>query len=64
VSIWFPVFVILLLLYAIYWIDLLQQRVERLHAKVNVIRKAVAPNEAQHREVAGVHSVTDTIRVP
>jgi hypothetical protein len=43
----FPVFVIVLLLWAIYRIDLLQQRVERLHVKVNAIRQAVAPNGPQ-----------------
>jgi hypothetical protein len=42
------VIVVVLLLWAIYQIEGLQQRVERLHAKVNAIRNAVAPNEPRH----------------
>jgi hypothetical protein len=56
--------VVVLLLWAIYRIDLLQQRVERLHVKVNAIRRAVAPDAHQTDvDVADLHSVTDTIRV-
>ena len=58
------IIVVVLLLWAIYRLDVLQQRVERLHAKVNAIRAAVARNEPQSDvEVADLHSVTDTIRV-
>ena len=37
----------LLLFWAIYLIDVLRQRVERLHVKVNAIRKEVVPDEPQ-----------------
>jgi hypothetical protein len=58
------IIVVVLLLWAIYRLDVLQRRVERLHVKVNAIRKAVAPNEPPRDvEVADLHSVTDTIRV-
>ena len=52
----------LLLFWAIYQIDLLRQRVERLHVKMNAVRKAVAPDEAQAMAIASRHSVTGAIR--
>lgn len=55
--------VVVLLLFAIYQIELLRQRVERLHAKVNAVRKAIAPDEQQRdAETADLRSVIDTAR--
>jgi len=55
--------VVVLLLWAIYQIDLLRKRVERLHTKVNSIRRAIAPDELQsHVETPPLHSV-ETARV-
>jgi hypothetical protein len=57
------IIVVVLLLWGIYRLDVLQQRIERLHAKVNAIRAAVVSNESQS-DVASRHSVTDTVRAP
>jgi hypothetical protein len=58
------IIVVALLLWAIYRIDILQQRVERLHTKVNAIRRAVAPDDPQRDvETADQRSVIDTDRV-
>ncbi|HUO65927.1 MAG TPA: hypothetical protein VMV37_00235 [Gammaproteobacteria bacterium] len=58
------IIVVALLLWAIYRLDILQRRVERLHAKVNAIRKAVVPAEQERDvEIADLRSVTDTVRV-
>jgi hypothetical protein len=51
----------LLLFWAIYQIDFLRQRVERLHVKVNAVRKAVAPDEVQGMGDREPAPVTDTI---
>ena len=56
--------VVALLLWAIYRIDILQRRVERLHTKVNAIRQAVTPDEPQKNvEIADLRSVIDTVQV-
>jgi len=60
----FPIIVIALLLWAIYRIDILQQRVERLHAKVNAIRRAVASDEPKRDvETVELGSVIETVPV-
>jgi len=49
---------IALLLWAIYRIDILQRRVERLHTKVNAIQRAVAPDDPHRRvETSDLRSV-------
>lgn len=57
------ILVVILLLWVVYQLDMLEHRIDRMHAKVNAIRKAVVPSEPQSdAEVASRHSVTDTIR--
>jgi len=57
------IIVVVLQLWALYRIDLLQHRVDRLHSKVHAIRKAVVPSDTQSGgEVASRHPVTDTTR--
>jgi len=57
------IIVVALLLWVIYRIDMLHERVERLHIKVNAIRRAVAPDEPQRDvETPDLHSVIDTVR--
>jgi hypothetical protein len=51
----------LLLFWAVYQIDFLRQRVERLHVKVNAVRKAVAPDEVQGMGDREPAPVTGTI---
>ena len=58
------IIVVALLLWAIYRLDVLQRRVERLHVKVNAIRRAVVPDESQRDvETGDLPSVLDTVRV-
>jgi len=58
------IIVVALLLWAIYRLDVLQRRIERLHVKVNAIRRAVVPDEPQRDvETGDLPSVIDTIRV-
>jgi hypothetical protein len=55
--------VVALLLWAIYRIDRLQRRVERLHTKVNAIRRAVAPSDSRMDvEAADLHSIIESAR--
>jgi hypothetical protein len=58
------IIVVALLLWAIYRLDVLQRRIERLHVKVNAIRRAVAPDEPQRAvETGDLPAVIDTVRV-
>ena len=58
------IIVVVLQLWALYRLDLLQHRIDRLHAKVHAIRKAVVPNDLQSdAEGASRHPVTNTDRV-
>jgi hypothetical protein len=57
------IIVVALLLWAIYRLDVLQRRIERLHVKVNAIRRAVAPDEPRAVETGDLPAVIDTVRV-
>jgi len=58
------IIVVALLLLVIYRLDALQRRIERLHVKVNAIRRAVVPDEPQRDvETGDLPSVLDTVRV-